>query len=138
MEALDIPDTLVHNDINFGNILFKGSRCVFTDWCEAGVGNPFLAFQYLCLLQSPRHEDWRPRLKDIYKSFWLDCLTTSQIEQAFVLVPPLAVLSYFYGRGTWLNSPLRNNPDIESHARSLARHMDHAIQDSLLLEAICH
>ena len=138
MENLGIPDTVVHNDINSGNILFSGSQCVFTDWCEAGVGNPFLTFQLLCLLQTGNGDDWNPRLREAYKQCWLEHLTASQIEEAFALMPLLAVLSYLYGRGTWLHSDQRNNPNIETHARSLARHMDRVSQDSRLMEVLCH
>lgn len=138
MEALEIPDTLVHNDINSGNILFNGPHCVFTDWCEVGVGNPFLVFHYLCLLQPPCEENWIAKLQEAYGRCWRDSLSTTQIEQAFVLAPLLAAFGYLYGRGTWLRSSERNDPRVESHARSLARHIDRAAQDSRLLEALCH
>jgi hypothetical protein len=138
MEALQIPDTLVHNDMNSGNILFHGTHCVFTDWCEIGVGNPFFSLQYLCLLQPRGEQDWTPRLREIYRQCWLDLLSVSQIEQVLELMPLLAIVSYLYGRGSWLHSVRRNDPDVESYARSLARHMDRAAQDPRLLEALCH
>jgi hypothetical protein len=137
MEALEIPDTLVHNDLNSGNILFEGTRCVFADWCEVGIGNPYFSLQYLCLLQ-PSGEDWAPRLRERYGKCWLDVLSASQIKQAFALTPLLAIFSYLYGRGTWLNSARRNSPDVEGYARSLARRMDREAQDPGLLEVLCH
>jgi hypothetical protein len=136
MEDLNIPDTLVHSDINSGNILFKGRRCVFTDWCEAGVGNPFLTFQYLCLLQARGQESWNSRLRELYSRAWRDIISAAHIEKALVLMPLLAILSYLYGRGTWLRSPRRNDPHFESYARSLARHIDRASQAPALLEAL--
>jgi hypothetical protein len=45
MIDLQIPDTLVHNDLNVGNILYKESQCVFTDWAETFIGNPFITRQ---------------------------------------------------------------------------------------------
>ena len=138
MEALEIPDTLVHNDMNSDNILFLGTHCVFSDWCETGVGNPFLTLQYLCLLGTRDESDWTPKLRETYKRCWLDRLSQRQIDRAFVLMPLLAVLSYLYGRGTWLHSPQRNDPRVESYARSLARHMDRAAEDPRLLEVLCH
>jgi hypothetical protein len=137
IEALGIPESLMHNDVNAGNILFDGKHCVFTDWCEVGVGNPLLSFEYLCLL-CPKGENWRPALRSIYKQVWLDRLSEAQIDRAFVLAPLLAILAHFYGRGTWLHSEQRNNPNLQSYARSLARHMDRAAQDRNLLEALCH
>jgi hypothetical protein len=138
MEALKIPDTLVHNDMNSGNILFRGTHCVFTDWCEIGVGNPFFTLQYLCLLQPRGEHDWTPRLRELYRQCWLDLLSASQIEKGLELLPLLAILSYLYGRGSWLHSERRNDPHVESYARSLARHRDRAAQNPRLLEVQCH
>jgi hypothetical protein len=137
METLEVPATLVHNDMNSGNILFQGTDCVFTDWSETGVGCPFFTFQYLCLLRPRDEEGWVPRLREIYMRCWLDRLSQGQIDRAFVLMPLLAAVSYFYGRGTWLHSARRKDPRVESHARSLARHMDRAAHDSRLLGVIC-
>jgi hypothetical protein len=137
MEALEIPNTLVHNDIKSGNILFEKTHCVFTDWCEVGIGNPYFTFQYLCLLQ-PRGADWAPKLRKRYGQCWLDVLSASQIKQAFALTPVLAIFSYLYGRERWLNSARRNNPHVESYARSLARRMDREAHDPGLLEVLCH
>lgn len=47
LEALQIPETLGHLDLNPGNIVVSPSRCAFLDWAEAHVGNPFFSFQYL-------------------------------------------------------------------------------------------
>lgn len=139
MEALGIPDTIVHNDINSGNILFNGRHCVFTDWCETAVGNPFLTFQHLCLLQPDDGEgDWIPRLRKSYAQCWLDRLSPHQIDLALMLARLLAVLSHLYGRGAWLRSSQRNERRVESYARALARHMDRAAQDPQLLEALCY
>jgi hypothetical protein len=141
MEQLGIPDSLTHNDINPGNILSDSSRCVFTDWCEAAVGNPFLTFEHL-VRQLSRDRDapqaWNGRLGTIYKSSWLDVVSERQIERAFVLTPLLAILAYLYGRGTWLTSPRRHDARFQGYSRSLARHMDRAAQDARLLEALCH
>jgi hypothetical protein len=137
MEELQVPDTLVHNDVNPGNILFKGSQCVFTDWCETGVTNPFFGFEYLCRLQPRGGEDWHPRLREVYRQCWLVCLGASQVDEAFALAPLLAILSHLYGRGTWLHTSRRNAPYVEIYARSLARHMNRAMEQPRLQEALC-
>jgi hypothetical protein len=136
MENLRIPDTLIHNDMNSGNILFQGTRSIFTDWCEAGIGNPFFTTQYLCLLQ-PRGKQNLQALPEVWKQCWGDFLSAQQIEQALALTPLLAIFSYLYGRGTWLSSPQRNSYHIQAHARSLARHMDRAARSPKFLEALC-
>ena len=139
MRALDIPNSLIHNDLNSGNILFDGASCVFTDWSEAYVGNPFLVFQQLCALVS-RDEDtslpWVQRLRALYKSRWCDFLTDTQMDRAFALTPLLAVLSCLYGRGSWLKSSRREDPDFQGYARSLARYMDRAARNPQLLWAL--
>jgi hypothetical protein len=140
MQELEIPDSLTHNDINPGNILSDGSRCVFTDWCEASVGNPFLTFEHLVRWLSrdrDRPQAWSGQLGTIYKSSWRDVVSEGQIERAFVLTPLLAVLACLYGRGTWLTSPVRHDARFQGYSRSLARHMDRAAQDARLLEALC-
>jgi hypothetical protein len=138
MEELDIPNTLVLNDSNAGNILFKGSRCMFTDWCEAGVSNPFFGFEYLCLLQpGTGGEGRRLELQESYRQSWRERLSSPQIDAAFNLSRPLAILSHFYRNGAWLYSSRRDEPRVESYARSLARHMHYAIQSSSPPEASC-
>ena len=47
LDALGIPETLGHLDLNPGNIVASPDRCVFLDWAEAYLGNPFFTFQYL-------------------------------------------------------------------------------------------
>ena len=55
--------------MNLGNILSDGIRTVFTDWSEAGVGNPFLTFQHLQAqaLAADETHTWVQGLKDIYE-----------------------------------------------------------------------
>jgi len=43
-DDLRIPDSLMHHDISPGSMLSDGSSCVFTDWCEAYIDNPFIIF----------------------------------------------------------------------------------------------
>lgn len=133
MEDLEIPDTLIHNDISPGNVLFDGSNVFFTDWCEAGIGNPFFSFQHLCVLADGDHM----ALRAVYRQCWLGELNSLQIDQAFVFMPLLAILSYLYGRGEWLRNERRQSPQFESYARSLARHMDREARNPQLLEVLC-
>lgn len=139
MQNVGVPDTLIHNDINTGNILLTRSRCVFTDWAEAYIGNPFLSFQHLCAqisAGSDHAEAWLPQVRNAYKKLWLEWLTESAIDQAFALMPILAIASYLYGRGAWLHSSSRDNPQFQGYSRSLARCMDRAARAPQLLEAL--
>ncbi|AXC15554.1 hypothetical protein ACPOL_6320 [Acidisarcina polymorpha] len=141
MQELCIPDALLHNDINAGNILLSDSRCFFIDWAEGQIGNPFLTFQHICaqILREVQDADtWLPAVKRSYREPWLTCLSESQIEQAYALMPILAIASYLYGRGSWLCSSDRDNPHFQAHARSLARYIDRAARAPELEEALCH
>jgi Phosphotransferase enzyme family len=138
MEELTIPDTLLHGDTNYGNVLFRGNKCVFIDWSEAGIGNPFLGFHHLCLLSSTDRERWFPRLSAVYAECWHAIFTSEQLKRGYALMSVLAAFCYLYGRGDWLSSPKRNDPLFQSYARSLARHMDRAAREPNFLEALCH
>jgi len=140
LEALHIPDSLMHNDISPGSILGNGSECVFTDWCEAYVGNPFITLEQLCVhvrRKTGQPEMWVRELRNVYKSCWLDMLTEHQVDRAFQLSSLVSVFSYLYGRGDWLRSARRNEPVFMSYSRSLARHMDRIADRPEVMEAIC-
>jgi thiamine kinase-like enzyme len=140
MEELDLPETLAHGDINPGNILFNGTRCVFIDWAEAYTGNPFLNFErflhHVERLGEPA-ESWVPGLRILYKQQWLDLLDEAKIDHAFQIAPLLAVATYLYGRGDWLLSSRRNDANFQALARALARRMYRAAMSSEHKEALC-
>ena len=133
LEAFDIPDALIHNDLNAGNILSDGAKCVFTDWSEAAVGNPLLSCERLCQLSRPHAESVRA----CYRDCWSPWLAAGILDEAIALTPLLAIYAYLYGRGDWIGQTRGARPQFESYARSLARHMDRAAKDSSLMEALC-
>ncbi|RXH53882.1 phosphotransferase [Granulicella sibirica] len=142
LEALEIPDTLIHNDLNPGNILLDGCRCRFTDWAEAYVGNPFLSLQLFLVIaekRAPNHEGefWRKQLSEAYCDMWSKLLNGSQIARACSLIPLLSVYSCLHGRGDWFGSERSKTPPFEAYARCLARHMDRAAQSPEFLGALC-
>jgi hypothetical protein len=132
-EELDIPDTLIHNDLNTGNILWDGERCVFTDWCEVAIGNPFLSCERLCQLNRAHAES----VRNAYRECWSKQLSIERINDAIILSSLLAVYVCLYGRGDWLNNTTEVWPNFESYARSLARHMDRAARNPILMERLC-
>ncbi|WP_353072018.1 phosphotransferase [Tunturiibacter gelidoferens] len=141
MHELGIPDSLILNDVNLGNILFDGSRCVFIDWAEACVGNPFLTCQQLfvgAVRSNGEACTWIHQLKAFYKAQWPDTACEAKLDRAFALAPLLTIVSYLYGRGDWLQSPRRYDLHFQSYSRSLARHMDRAAQAPELMEGLCH
>ncbi len=48
LDSLGLPNTIAHNHLNLGNILMGKRGWVFTDWADAGVGNPLANFGQLC------------------------------------------------------------------------------------------
>jgi hypothetical protein len=133
LQDIHIPDTLIHNDLNPGNILYDGTRYVFTDWSEAAVGNPFFSLARFIQLNVDAAAD----LRRVYRQCWLGNLSEEAIDSACDLAPLMAIYAYLYGRGDWLKDPSANPPQFESYARGLARHMDRAVKDPLLLETLC-
>lgn len=139
-QELKIPDTLIHSDINPGNILYDGVSCVFTDWCEANLGNPFIAAEQMRMhatKQSPEPALWARAMTEEYKSCWTELLTERQLELSFKLSPLLAIVSHLHDSCKWLDSPKRNDPERLSYARSLARHIDRMVEVPQLKEALC-
>lgn len=130
---LGIPDALIHNDLSAGNILSNTNGCVFTDWSEAAVGNPLLAFERLCQLNRTHAEC----VRNAYRQCWSHSLSAASLDEALTLTPLVAIYAYLYGRGDWLNRTESLHPSFESYARSLARHMDRAARDVALREALC-
>jgi hypothetical protein len=140
MQRLCIPDTIIHNDMNRGNILLRRGRCTFTDWCEAGIGNPFLTLPHFQLLVPnglDGAEEVRSRLQQLYRRCWTNLLSARQINQALALSPLLAMLSHLYGRGDWLSSDRGNDANVQRYARTIARRMDVAACAPELKDALC-
>jgi hypothetical protein len=142
MESLGIGESIVHGDLNTGNILTGIGHCQFIDWSEAYLGNPLVTLQHLLLLNKVESPDVRDFMNLILKQRYLDAWVAScdpeAFTQGFLYTPLLAIASTLYGRGDWLTSPHRNDPRRQSYARSLARHMDRAAREPELLEALCH
>jgi aminoglycoside phosphotransferase (APT) family kinase protein len=134
IEALGIPDAVLHNDLNLGNILFDGTNCVFTDWSEAAIGNPFLSLDRFCLLDPMTASE----LYHAYSECWLRFLSEETIRRVANLASLVSIFTYLYGRGDWLEDTTKVTLQFECYARSLARHMDRAAENPEFREALCH
>jgi hypothetical protein len=133
LESASIPTVLIHNDINSGNILYDGSRCVVTDWAEACIGIPFVTIYQLCR-QLLRHTMAPPavirEMFGVYRACWRRCLCESQIMKVLRVLPLLSAVSNLYGRGEWLSSAQGHAAAFDTYARSIARHIDHVSRDA--------
>jgi hypothetical protein len=132
LEALRIPDTLIHNDMSRYNILIHHGHCVFIDWSEASIGNPFLGCERLCRLSSAH----QGAVHSTYRRLWSGRIVPASVEKAIVLAPLLAIYAHLYGRGDWPRIA-GDRPQADSYARSLARHMDREAHRPALQELLC-
>jgi hypothetical protein len=141
-QRLGIPETIVHGDMNPGNIVIGCGQCQFIDWSEAYVANCLVALQHLLLLNRTEEPDLRDFMNSVLKRRYLDAWLTvrdaTAFQEGFAYMSLLGAVSALYGRGDWLTSPERNDPRRQSYARTLALHMDSALRAPELQEALCH
>jgi hypothetical protein len=133
MESLSIPDAVIHGDINEGNILVSGARLVFTDWCEVGIGNPFLALPFLERVHSPADPGGVQLLRTCYKEVWLGLLSREQIERASVLAPLLTPLICLFGRRGWGNSTDSDDTHLDHFRCGMIRRIERVAEDPRVL-----
>ena len=139
MESLGIPDALLHGDISFENILVGSRGCVFTDWANAAVGNPFVTFEQLRAQIEQENGGcvWLPMLTEIYVGSWLEVLSRSQIECALALASPVAAMTYLFDHCKRLGRERRSEPQFQSCVRAIARQIDRAAHEIQLRWSRC-
>ncbi len=138
LQASGVPDTLVHSDISTENILIADGTCIFTDWAQAAIGNPFANFEQL-RMQVAQHQNAavvQERLLAAYMRTWSSQLSAPQIRQAFTAIPPIAIAMYLSTRRDWLSPEKLREPQFVRYARSMARQMDRAVQEYEAREAL--
>lgn len=126
LDALGIPETLGHLDLNPGNIVAAPDRCVFLDWAEAYLGNPFFTFQYLL-------EHFRRRagegsalemsLVSSYRKQWERMVGGAAIHDALILTPLLAAFACAAGSELWRDEDRMQDLATAGYLRSLTRRM---------------
>lgn len=105
LEALGIPEALGHLDLNPGNIVVSPEQCMFLDWSEAYIGNPFVTFQYFCehfRRTAGLDSALEKRLVSTYCSRWEGIVPRTTIDDAISIAQLLAVFACAAGsrRGT--------------------------------------
>jgi hypothetical protein len=140
-DALGVPDSIVHGDMNPGNILVGSDRCMFIDWAEAYVGSAIVGLQNLLLLNRVpdvrAHDEIDKMLIDLYVNEWSAFCDPRILTSALAYMPVFAIASALFGRGDWLSSPLRNDPRRRSYARTLTRCMDRLMSVRNVKEVPC-
>jgi aminoglycoside phosphotransferase (APT) family kinase protein len=134
LAASDIPNVLLHMDLNPNNVLVGKSRCVFLDWAEGAVGCPFVSFEYL-------REHWRKlhganavaeqALVSAYTKEWQSFVSPAAVEAAFGHTPLVAAFASVALNKPWQKHESSRLPSAP-YLRSLARRMQreaHALQE---------
>ncbi len=126
LEAMEIPETLGHLDLNPGNIIVSPSRCTFLDWAEAYVGNPFFSLEYL--LEHLRRANGtdsavETELVESYCAQWEKVVPAAAVAEGLALAPLLAVFAYAAGSNAWEDAERPQEPATAGYLRSLTRRM---------------
>jgi AraC-like DNA-binding protein len=132
----NVPDTLVHGDLNPGNVLLTEDGPVFLDWAEAYVGHPFLCAYNLLLFFRRWHPDGQDaecELQAAYAQPWRALLPESSIATAWRLIPPFTALMNALGGPT-----LAVSPDVTTRRASFLRSITRVIwrEAAALREAV--
>jgi Phosphotransferase enzyme family len=139
LEALGLPDTIGHMDLNPSNIHLTEARCVFLDWAEAFVGNPFLSFEYLrqhfrrAISPGPSEEN---RFREAYLGPWQRLLSPEDLQAAISCVPLAALFAYT--ATIWAESIRRGGLNVTqgNYLASLIRKMRRIVLNSRA-EGVC-
>jgi hypothetical protein len=141
IEHLDIPSTILHGDMNLGNLVFTEDRCQFIDWCEGYVGHPLVTFQHLLLLNSIEDTSGKARVDDALKQIYRAAMGAAcdpwHVTEGFACMGFLAAASALHGRGDWFRDGLRSDPRHLGYVRSITRHMERSAREPAFLEALC-
>jgi Phosphotransferase enzyme family len=126
LESFGLPNTLGHSDLNPGNVLLSGDRCVFVDWAEGCVASPLLTFEYLrehmarSGITEPAASE---RLSAAYLGPWTSFYPPDDLRRALTHSPLIAVFACAVSNDAWRSVDVTRNPTLAGHFRSLARRM---------------
>jgi len=139
-KAIGIPETIVHLDLNPGNIIGSENRCAFLDWAEAYVGNPLLSLEYL--LEHTRRT-FGPdsavviQMTAAYCAQWDEVVSPAAIADALAFAPLLAVFAYAAGNDVLKESQRLEEPATAGYLRSLARRMHREAKEMADRRTLC-
>ena len=140
LQAIDMPNSILHGDLHLDNILETPSGYQFVDWCEAQIGVSSVSMEHLLLLRrNVRVEDGAlsdDALRDVYCEVWGSELFPAELFRSFDYTPLVAAFSALYGRGRWFQGPERDWAPVQKYARNMARVMDTAAKAPALLRAL--
>ncbi len=121
-----IPDTLNHLDLNPGNVIVSPSNCIFLDWAEAAVGNPFLSMELLrqhFLQAFPGQPEAERDFCESYLNRWTSVVADKTAEDLSRFAPLAAVFAFAACALPWDNPKMSQRPEFAAFLRSLVRRM---------------
>jgi len=126
--GMGMPDAIVHNDLTPGNILTTEQHCVFTDWADASISNPFVAIDGLQIhfRQNQRLAPFVPVIVDAYCEQWRSQLNRKEIEELLRSVRLLTLAGEVVSRNGWLSRVSAQDSVVGVYLRSILRQMDRA------------
>ena len=85
LSALDLPETIQHDDLHHANLYLRDEQRRFLDWGDSSIAHPFFSlvvvFRFLDEVNAlPPSDPWYQRLRDAYLEPW-----GSGLEDAFSL-----------------------------------------------------
>ena len=138
-DRLGTPSTILHGDMNLGNLVFSEDRCQFIDWCEGYVGHPFVTFQHILLLnplKDSEGKDWvNEALRGVYRAAMTKVCDPQVVEHSFACMAFFGAVSALYGRGNWPNDVRKDSLQL-GYVRTIARQMDRSAREPAFQDAL--
>ena len=131
-EDLQIPHTLCHGDLNFGNVLFDRRRCVFVDWSEAAVGIPFVNFVQMRFQLSRASKDGSQAesFSSAYLCEWSSQLTQRQLRRVIHLMPVVEAVTRLSSRHLWMSSRALSPAHVVMYSTAMLRLLEYVVSGS--------
>jgi hypothetical protein len=86
LAAAELPPTLVHGDLNVGNVFLNNDDIIIYDWTDACISHPFMDTIIVFEEDDPQVQT---RLRDSYLSAWKDYTSKSRIVSLWDLARPI-------------------------------------------------
>jgi hypothetical protein len=95
LKSYDIPESLHHDDLHGGNILFNGEDCIFFDWAECALTHPFCSLVivervFRSVLKFPA--ETITHLRACYLQQWTQFESMEHLQVAYTLAQRLGKL----------------------------------------------
>lgn len=139
LDSFDIPDALGNLDCNPANVIVSPSECIFLDWAEATIGNPFLNFQHFLEFfrqLSPHDPQAEALLTDVYSAKWEAILERTAIRELLNLTPAIAAFAHATNLVGRREARKSAEPQIDATLRSLTRRIQREIEQLRATEVL--